>query len=177
MPLTLDMIQSHYPDTRLTSPSCTPLSLSAKRGAASSIFKNFGMPRPGAWDPERTLDWLSRFNRWVSMGEFPNPSHKILLILWPWLVFCFSFILHHGLIPLRGSTQRSWCLWYVDISKICWYVHCWHYLGINVIRNIGLDYYCISPYESHHEKTCLCKGASACASAQSDQHLYCSLPR
>ena len=38
------------------------------------------------------------------------------------------------------------------------------------------------PYEPHHEKTCIVpceqqRRKSACASAQSDQHLCCSLPR
>ena len=39
--------QSHYPFTGSTSPSSTPLSLSAKRGAISTISNDFGMSRPG----------------------------------------------------------------------------------------------------------------------------------
>ena len=37
---------SHYPDTGLISPRFTPC-LSAKRGAASTIFNVFGLSRPG----------------------------------------------------------------------------------------------------------------------------------
>ena len=44
--LTLYYTQSHYPNTASTNPSSTPC-LSAKAGAASTIFKDFGMSRPG----------------------------------------------------------------------------------------------------------------------------------
>ena len=44
--LTLYYTQSHYPNTASTNPSSTPR-LSAKAGAASTVFKDFGMSRPG----------------------------------------------------------------------------------------------------------------------------------
>ena len=56
--------KSHYPGTGSISPSPTPLSLSAKREAASTIFNDYGMSQPGiepvtSRSPKWTLYQLS----------------------------------------------------------------------------------------------------------------------
>ena len=50
------------------------------------------------------------------------------------------------------------------------------------VCSFAVKHFIDKQYEPRHEKTCLCnmrttKARAACASAQSDQRLCCSLPR
>ena len=83
MSQTLDMIP-HPVTLSWHQSKLYPVSLSAKRGAASTIFYDFGMSRPGiepvtSRSPERTLYQLSyrgRYNTKVRIGNGAKTRYR-----------------------------------------------------------------------------------------------------
>ena len=115
-PQTLDMIQQLVTLSRqwVDQSYLYPVSLSAKQGAASTIFNNFGMLRPGiepvtSRSPKLTTNWATGAGHNTKCRNFH-------ISRWGRIGFCW-FIFNWILCPkFLGSVYNYWSV-FIDISR------------------------------------------------------------